>query len=149
MFQEPQRMVRRPGANGGGLRRRRIQNGGGVGIRKRPYFEDVSSINFGDYSYTDPSSSNNRRVSSIDSDDYFYNGPGIRDIPGRIQDFIPNNARNDFGGTFNGLLKRPTKKKSSDCDYYTDSLCLEVTDYPRYVRKIKLHHIFLKTLLKT
>merc|ERR1711860_18495 len=129
---EPQRMGRRPGANGGGLRRRKIQNGGG-GIRKRPYFEDVSSINFGDYSYTDPtSSSNNRRVSSIDSDDYFYNGPGIRDIPGRIQDFIPNTARDgSFGGSFNGLLKRPTKKKSSDCDYYTDSLCLEVSDYPR------------------
>ena len=116
-------MVRRPGA--GGIRRRRIQNGG---VRKRPYFEDVSSINFGDYSFSD-STSPNRRVSSID-DDYFYNGPGIRDIPGRIQDFNPY-SRGDDLGSFNGLLKRPNKKKSADCqDFYTDSLCLEVSDYP-------------------
>ena len=113
-------MLRRPG---GGLRRRRIQN---QSIRKRPYFEDVSSINFGDYSFAD---SNNRRVASID-DDYFYNGPGIRDIPGRIQTLLPYSRDDLGGGSFNGLLKRPSKKKSNDCDFYTDSLCLDVNDYP-------------------
>ena len=109
-------MLRRPG-----LRRRRIQNGG---VRKRPYFEDVSSINFGDYSFAD---SSNRRVSSID-DDYFYGNPGIRDIPGRIQTLLPYSRDELTDRNFN--FKRPTKSKSTDCDYYTDSLCLEVGDYP-------------------
>ena len=34
---------------------------------------------------------------------------------------------------FGGFQRRPTlsKSKSEDCDYYTDSLCLNVGNYPK------------------
>ena len=91
----------------------------------------MSSIDFGDYSFTP--NTPNRRVSAISEDNSeFYNGPGINKIPGRIQTLNPYMRDELASASFGGFQRRPApkKKKNSDCDYYTDSLCLEVTGYP-------------------
>jgi len=140
---EPQRQ-RRPG-----LRRRRIQamlqnqaknqNQNQAQSQnqnqRRPYFEDASSMDFGDYSFTP-----NRRVSAlgnVEDDFQIYKGPGLNKIPGRIQTLNPYSRDDISSATFSkdtlGFQRRPalSKSKAEDCDYYTDSLCLDVGNYPK------------------
>jgi hypothetical protein len=130
-FQEAIRQ-RRPG-----LRRRRP--GAQAAIRKRPYFEDASNINFGEYDNL--GYNNNRRVSNVEPD-VNYRGPGINKIPGRIQTLNPYATRSggaggdgltaaSFGGGFQRRPAPNSRPGSIDCDFYTDSLCLEVSQYPR------------------
>ncbi len=120
---EPQRQ-RRPALGG----RRRIQNG----LQRRPYFEDVSSINFGG-DFDDYGFSPNRRIAGINQqapeDDFF--GPGLNKIPGRIQTLNPY-TRDSDNANFASFPPSQRRKSSgsNDCDFYTDSLCLEVANYP-------------------
>jgi len=129
---EPQRQ-RRPG-----LRRRRIQqmiqnqqNQQNQNLNpRRPFFEEPLSMDFSDASF-----SPNRRVSSISAgfdDEEFYKGPGLNKIPGRIQTLNPYSRDEISSTTFGGFQRRPNlaKIKADDCDHYTDSLCLDVADYP-------------------
>ena len=84
-------------------------------------------MDFDDYSFTP-----NRRVSNIGEDD-FYKGPAIDSIPGRIQTLNPYNRDEMTSASFGGFKRRPASAANSgsaDCDYYTDSLCLEVSKYP-------------------
>ena len=101
--------------------------------QRRPYFEEASSIDFGDYSFTP-----NRRVSGIPSasdDDFFNGGPGVNKIPGRIQTLNPYTRDEISSATFGGFQQRRPQNiatnKGEDCDHYTDSLCLEVGNYPK------------------
>ena len=64
-------------------------------------------------------------------EDDFYNGPGLDSIPGRIQSLNPYNRVDEMASaTFGGFKRRPSSASGGDCDFYTDSLCLEVTKYP-------------------
>lgn len=120
---------RRPGA-----RRRRPH-------RRRPYFEDVDQIDF--------PPGNNRRVSNFDGGPP-YRGPGVNKIPGRIQGLPFDNIgaiedeltigdkfeeRYVPSATFGSAFRRPQpprrRPSGVDCDFYTENLCLEVSQYPR------------------